>query len=415
MERFEVTGRVPLLGEITISGAKNEALKVIPLAVLVKGAFVVSNIPDIADIRTQLEIFKGLGGKYEFSDNVLQLDGTDVNKSNLEGGLATKLRASIVYAGVLLSRFKTVTIPFPGGCAIGRRPIDTHIQAFVDLGAKGVKKDDNYILSFESFKTKSISLAEQSVTATENVLMFLCAFDDEFEVKNCAIEPEVEDLVRIINNAGAKITRKDRTFTIRGNSQLHLKEEEIIADRIEAFSYLVAFIVTLGSGTINNFPSDYMKRPLEELKKCNAKFKVGQNKLEVLKNDVLKPFQIKTGPYPEFPTDMQSPMSLIAVKAQGMSRINETMFENRLGYISELKKMGLLAKVKNKQTVEITGGNQLEGAKINSLDLRSGITLILASMMASGKSEINNAQIIDRGYEDIVGKLTKIGALIKRK
>lgn len=415
MERFEVTGGAPLCGAIKISGAKNEALKVIPLAVLVGSEFEIQNIPDIADIRTQLEIFKGLGGKYKFTDNVLRLDGAGINNSNLAGGLATKLRASIVYAGVLLARFKTVTIPFPGGCAIGRRPIDTHIQAFVDFGAKLTKDGDNYILNFENFQTKSISLIERSVTATENVLMFLSGFNDEFVVKNCAIEPEIEDLVRIINNAGATIKRNDRTFTIRGNNELRLTQDKIIPDRIEAFSYLVAFIVTGGSGTIDNFPADYMKKPLEVLKKCKAKFKISRDKLEVLKNDQLESFQIKTGPYPGFPTDMQSPMSLIAAKAQGRSQIEETMFENRLGYIKELKKMGLQAEVKDKQTVEIVGGNKLKGADIDSLDLRSGITLILGALMAGGISTINNAQIIDRGYENIILKLTKIGALVKRK
>ena len=414
MGRFEINGGKPLCGEIKVSGAKNEALKVIPFSLLLEKSVIVKNVPDIADIRKQLEIFEDLGGTYQFKDNILTLDGTTISKSILKNGLATKLRASIVYLGPLLARFKKVTIPFPGGCAIGQRPIESHIKAFEDFGAKVECKSETYEISFEEFVVSKVELTEQSVTATENVLMFLSYFDGEFEVSNCAIEPEIMALCEVLNKAGAKVEISgDRKFKITGTRELNLDEIEIIPDRIEAFSYLIGFLITSGTGTIENFPTSYMKEPLEVLKQAGASFDFSDNKITINKSGVFAPFHIGTSPYPGFPTDMQSPMSLIAARADGESTIKETMFENRLGYIEELEKMGLQAKVDGNEAT-IKGPAELKGAEITSLDLRSGITLVLAALMAQGKSEILNCEIIDRGYENLVEKLQTLGADMAR-
>lgn len=415
MERLEVTGGYPLTGSVKISGAKNEALKVIALAVLVKNKFTATSVPDIADIRSQLKIFDFLGGESEFSDGELTLDGSDIDKNNLDNDIAKKLRASIVFLGPLLARFSSVTLPFPGGCAIGRRPIDTHLKAFQELGAKIKKTDDSYEISFDRFSSNEVNFSEPSVTATENILMFLAAFDEDFTINNCAVEPEIQALIDILNKAGAKISQTaDRSFSVRGNSNLKLDKVAMIPDRIEAFSYLIGFLVTGGSGMIEDFPADQMQIPLEKLRSIGAEFKIEGNKAIVENSSHFRPFSIATAPYPDFPTDMQSPMSLIAILADGTSKINETMFENRLGYIKELKKMGLEAKLLNKHEAEITGPCHLKGAKIDALDLRSGITLVLAALAASGKSVILDGQIIDRGYEKLTEKLKGLGAQIER-
>jgi UDP-N-acetylglucosamine 1-carboxyvinyltransferase len=414
MGRLEIEGLKPLAGDVEVSGAKNEALKVVPFSILTDGEFALKNVPDIADIRKQLEIFEDLGGKYTFKDNLLRLDGTDVTKTVLKNGLATKLRASVVFLGPLLARFSRVTIPFPGGCTIGMRPIDSHLEAFKALGAEVECREEAYHLTFKDFKSKKIKLTEQSVTATENILLFLSNFDDDFVVSNCAIEPEVIGLVDIMNKAGAKITVQDREFRIRGSKNLALKEAEIIPDRIEAFSYLVGFIITGGQGKIKNFPAEYMELPLKKLKEAGAKFKLQGSTLIVERSSELKPFTIKTETYPGFPTDMQSPMSLIAAFAYGKSKITESMFENRLGYIKELQKMGLVAGLIDKHNVEISGPSSLVGARIEALDLRSGITLVLAALAADGKSVIDKGEVIDRGYEDLTKKLTGLGAKVKK-
>lgn len=413
MGRIEIIGGKPLSGEIKVSGAKNEALKVIPFSLLVKGSFIIKNVPDIADIRKQLEIFEDLGGKYKFENNILEIDGSCATRSVLKNGLATKLRASIVYLGPLLAKFKEVSIPFPGGCAIGQRPIDSHLKAFEDLGAQIVCENETYKIKFKEFLTSKVTLTEPSVTATENILLFLSNFEEEFEVSNCAIEPEIMALCEVLKKAGAKVELlSERKFKITGSSELGLDEVEIIPDRIEAFSYLIGFIITSGSGSIVNFPAQFMQKPLEVLKKAGANFELSQNKIKINKSDKLFPFEIGTKPYPGFPTDMQSPMSLIAAKASGCSTIKENMFENRLAYIEELKKMGVHADIESNEA-KIYGPTELIGTKIEALDLRSGITLVLAALAAEGKSVIERGEIIDRGYENLRQKLSELGADIK--
>jgi len=415
MGRLEIEGGKPFAGEVSISGAKNEALKVIPLAILINNSFSVENVPEIADVVSQLKLFERIGGKYELKDNLLRLDGSGINSANLDGEISKKLRASIVYLGPLLAKFKEVEFPFPGGCAIGSRPIETHLKAFSDFGALVTSQKGSFKVTFNGFSNKNIEFAERSVTATENILLFLSYFSDEFTISNCAIEPEILALIEILNTAGAQITKiNEREFKVKGNPDLKLENAKMIPDRIEAFSYLIGFVVTGGEGTIDNFPSQYMEEPLKVLKEIGVKFDVSENKIKVFKSPEIKPFEIKTAPYPGFPTDMQSPMSLVATLASGKSKIVEAMFENRLGYIGELVKMGLRAEVISAHEVIITGPNKLEGSDIEALDLRSGITLVLAALASRGKSIISQGEIIDRGYEKLTQKLAALGAEIRR-
>jgi len=415
MAILEISGGIPLKGTVTISGAKNEALKVIAFAVSLKSKITVENVPDISDIKSQLMIFEKLGGKYEFENNTLVLDSSEIGSYIVDREIGCKLRASIVYMGPLLTRFSKAEIPFPGGCVIGARPIDTHLDAFKQLGAQ-IEETDQYVkISLDNLTADVVNLSEQSVSATENILLFASAVDSEILINNCAIEPEIVDLIKKLNSAGAQITQvEERSFKVRGKKSLSLEKCQIISDRIEAGSYLVAFLATGGEGKILNFPHEQLGSFLDVLKSAGASFVVENSSLTVGQSNELKPFEISTAPYPGFPTDLQSPMSLIASLAIGRSTINELMFENRLGYIEELKKMGLSAEIVDKHKAYIDGPSKLSPTEIESLDLRSGMTIVIAALMASGTSKIMKAELIDRGYEKIVEKLSGLGARIVR-
>lgn len=416
MGSFYIKGAKKLCGEVNISGSKNEALKLIPLAICIKSEISIGNVPKILDINSQLDVFKFLGGKVEFNERLI-LDSRNINNSSIVCESAKSLRASIVYLGPLLARFKRAQIPFPGGCAIGLRPIDTHLNAFRALGANVTHENDTITLTIDDIKTEKITLDERSVSATENILLFLSAINCKVLVSNCAIEPEIMHLVGILNNAGARIRLvNDRMFKVEGCDNLTTNSIEVMPDRIEAGTFAIAFLATGGEGEIKPFESEFLKNIIDVLRECGANIEIDSERkiCRIKSSKYYKTFSIKTGPYPGFPTDLQSPMALIASRAQGVSEIHETMFENRLGYLESLGKMGMKYKIIDKSRVQIYGPCDLKSSNLESLDLRSGITMLLAGIMAEGESVIKNAEVIDRGYENIEEKLIKLGADIKR-
>jgi UDP-N-acetylglucosamine 1-carboxyvinyltransferase len=415
MTSFEIIGSKKLSGHVKISGAKNEALKLIPLSLILQEKVKISNVPRIADIFAQLSIIKDLGAKVKFVGNNLTIDTTYVSSSNIKSDAANKLRASIVYLGPLVARFGEVSCPLPGGCLIGARSIDTHKDAFSQLGAEIKETDCSIKIKLSKLKQNHVRLKEQSVSATENMLLFAAAKTEKITIENCAIEPEIMHLIGLLNKAGAKIQKKDeRVFEIIGSDKLKISAAEVIPDRIEAGSYTVAILATGGEGKISPFPASALGSFLEVLKDAGANFKIKGDQIQIFKTEVFKPFTIRTAPYPGFPTDLQSPISLIASRANGVSTIEETMFENRLVYLKELQKMGLKVNFLSSQKAEIYGPATLKSHNIHSLDLRSGMTLLIAALMAQGKTIIAQAENIDRGYEDVVGKLRSLGAQIKR-
>jgi len=415
MASFEIIGGNKLSGSVKISGAKNEALKLIPLSLILRGPINLSNVPRIADIFAQLSIIKDLGAKVRFIGNNLTIDATSVSNPDIKSDAASKLRASIVYLGPLLARFGRVSCPQPGGCLIGSRPIDIHKDAFSQLGAEIQETDGLIKMKLSKLKRNHIYLKEQSVTATENILLFAAANREKITIENCAIEPEIMHLISLLNKAGAKIQKKDeRVFEIIGSDKLKISAAQVIPDRIEAGSYVIAILATGGEGKISPFPVSALGSFLEVLESAGANFKIEGDQARVFKTDVFKPFKVKTAPYPGFPTDLQSPISLIASRANGVSTIEETMFENRLAYLKELQKMGLKVNFLSNHKAEIYGPATLKSHNINSLDLRSGMTLLIAALMAQGKTIVAQAENIDRGYEDVVGKLRSLGAQIKR-
>lgn len=416
MGSFYIKGPKKLSGKVRVSGSKNEALKLIPLSVCLKNVVTIKNVPKILDISSQLEVFRHLGGTYKFDEDLV-LDATKVSGSSIVCDKAKSLRASIVYLGPLLARFKKAQVPFPGGCAIGSRPIDTHLDAFRDLGAKITTEGNVVSLTIADVTTDRVTLKEKSVSATENILLFLSAIKSKVTVSNCAVEPEILHLIEILKRAGAKIKQvDDRTFDVEGSEDLEVEHIEVMPDRIEAGTFAIALLATGGEGEIAPFEKEHLGSLIDVLRRCGATIDVDKDKriCRVASAKEYKSFKIRTGPYPEFPTDLQSPMALIASRASGVSNINETMFENRLGYLEKLGRMGLEYEIIDKNNASITGPADLRASRVESPDLRSGITMLLAAVMAKGESRIDMAEVIDRGYENIEVKLNKLGADIKR-
>jgi len=415
MSKFKILGPTELSGEVRVSGSKNEALKLIPFSVLLKNKVVFNNVPKITDVIKQLEIYSLIGGKYAFEKGSLTLDPSGIKSFDIVSDKARQLRASLVYLGPLLAKFGKVRIPYPGGCKIGQRPIGTHTDAFKQLGAETKQVGDGLEITLNQVKKTKVSLAERSVTATENVIMYAAGIDDEIEIKNCATEPEISALLDVIESSGAKVMGRDtRNLKIKGSRELNLKEADVIADRIEAATFAIAFVATGGEGKITPFPKSQLESFTDVLESCGVKIEYQDGSAMVRKSTELKPFTIKTAPYPGFPTDLQSPMSLVAARASGTSEIEETMYENRLAYIDELKKIGLEAEVLSEHRVKIHGPAKFRPTRIRSLDLRSGITILIAGLMTKGETTIESAEIIDRGYENIEDKFAQLKANIKR-
>jgi len=415
MSIFKINGPVQLKGNVKVSGAKNEALKLIAFAILLKTPVCIKNIPNIVDVERQLEIFKFLGGKIKRIGSDIELDSSNVEKFDISKSTANKLRASLVYLGPLLSRFSQAIILQPGGCQIGERPIETHLDAFRQLGATITEEKERIILNIDTIKCYKVVLREQSVTATENIAMYAAGQEEKITIENCATEPEITALLDEMVKSGAQISGiGTRTLTIQGSKNLKLQTIEVIVDRIEAATFAIAFAATGGEGTIAPFPDKDLESFVDVLKKCNVQIEINNNMARISKSEKIVPFSISTSPYPGFPTDLQSPMSLLASRANGVSHIEETMYENRLGYLNELQKMGLDVTFDGVHKADIRGPVQLNPTTIHSLDLRSGITLLIAGLMSDGETIIKDAQIIDRGYENIEDKLSHLGAKIKR-
>lgn len=414
MASFEITGGKPLIGTVRVSGAKNEALKVIPMAVLLEQPVKITNVPDIVDVRNQIKIIEDLGAQVSFDNDVLFVDPTGINTPDISEK-AKKLRASIVFIGPVLARFKKVSCPHPGGCIIGVRPIDTHTDAFRQLGAQIEEDEENLKISLEVTEEKNIGLIEQSVSATENLILFASGSNFPITINNCAIEPEVLDLIRIVESAGAKVERlSERSFKISRGESFSASEIEIMPDRIEAGTFAIAMLATGGHGEILNIRKDDLLSFTDLLKKTGVQFTLEDNRMEIKETKSFEPFELVTAPHPGFPTDLQSPMALIAAKADGKSRIHEALYENRLQYLKELQEMGLEVEFESNKIAYITGPTVFKPTEIQSLDLRSGITLVIAALMTDGQTIIKDVEIIDRGYENLEEKIKKLGGQIKR-
>jgi len=414
---LEVIGGKPLEGEIRISGAKNAAMKMIAAASLSKNEVELKDAPEIEDVKIMLEIFKEIGGEVKrIKKGNYKLCGAKIKNGNLNNSKVSALRGSIVFLGPLLARFKEVILPLPGGCKIGARPIDTHLKLFKDLGVDVKEYKKVYHFKFSKIKSQKVVLDEMSVTATENAILFASFLNLPLQFRAIAIEPEIIDLIEMLKKMGVKFKGVGTPFLlVKGNGGKFKKVvHRVIPDRIETGTWAVLAAISKGKIALTNARIDTLDSFFNKLKQAGAKIKSEGDKITIFSSGYFNPVNIDTRTYPGFPTDLQAPFSLIMTQAKGTSRIFETLFEDRLQYLKELRKMGANAKILDAHTGVIIGPTILYGKTIYSLDLRAGATLVLAALIAHGKSLIKNIEIIDRGYEDWDEKLLKIGSQIKR-
>lgn len=417
MEKLIVKGGNRLVGAVKTSGAKNAVLPIIAASILGTTPSHLDEVPMLEDVHTISEVLKCLGLSVECSPekNVLDIDSTEITSYEAPYELVRTMRASFLVMGPLLARIGKARISMPGGCAIGARPIDIHLKGFEALGVK-IEQGHGYIEASapEGLKGTSIYFDFPSVGATENIMMAASLAEGTTILENAAEEPEIVDLANYLNKMGAKI-RGAGTDTIRieGVDKLHGADYTIIPDRIEAGTYMIAAAMTGGDIVVENVLPEHQKPLIAKLREAGAVVEEDIDKVRVIGKNPLKAVSIKTLPYPGFPTDMQAQMMAMMVIAEGRSKVTETVFENRFMHVVELNRMGAQISTEGRSAV-IDGPCKLTGCDVRATDLRAGAAMILAGLVAEGKTRIGDLHHIDRGYENIVAKLKNLGADIER-
>lgn len=418
MDNFEIIGGKKISGEIEVNGAKNSALKILVALILSEEKCRISNFPVIEDTNRMLEILEDLGAKIKLNKEtkVAEIDPSGINKTELNEALVKKLRASIILAGPMMAKFGKVRMPYPGGCVIGKRPIDLFLDGFMSFGAEIKWDNDGFELKASGKKLKGakIFFPKITVTGTEAMMMTAVLAEGKTVLSNCAMEPEIFVLADYLNKCGAKIKGAGTpTITIEGVEKISGGEFEVIPDRIETGTFLMMGILLGSEIKITNCIPEHLGAVIPILQKAGANFEIGDNHIITKKSD-LKAVSISTHEYPGFATDLQSPYTLLMTQAVGTSIIHETIFEGRLFFTDQLNTMGANIIMCDPHRVVVSGPTRLSGRRLTSPDLRAGITMILAGMVAEGKTVIDNIYQIDRGYEDIEKRLLKLGADITR-
>ncbi|NLB87741.1 MAG: UDP-N-acetylglucosamine 1-carboxyvinyltransferase [Syntrophomonadaceae bacterium] len=415
MEYLLVKGNTPLKGQVEISGSKNATLPIMAASLISSGEVVLSGVPDLEDINVMSEALKLLGAKVHRENDVLVIDASSVNSCELPESISRKMRASNLMMGALLARFKEAKVAYPGGCAIGTRPMDLHLKGFESLG---YSINDGYGFmegKAESLRGTEILLDFPSVGATENIMMAASLIPGVTLIRNAAREPEIVDLQNFLNCMGAKIKGAGLdTIRIEGVEKLGGVEHRVIPDRIEAGTFMVAAAISRGEICINNIIMEHIQPVVAKLREIGVDIMPCSSGLRVVGNRRLRPTDIKTMPYPGFPTDMQAQMMALLSTISGTSIIVETIFENRYMHVQELRRMAADIKIEGRVAI-IKGKNRLEGASVEATDLRAGAALVLAAIAAEGESKITKIEHMDRGYENLHGKLANLGANIVRK
>jgi len=401
---------------VTISGAKNAALGILPAALLLSDVCTVENIPNILDIAILRRIMESLGVRFiDIDENTLRVDATNVSSYTATGEDMHRFRGSYYLMGALLGRFKKAVVTFPGGCNFGSRPIDQHIKGFEALGAKVEIEHGHIKLTANKLTGANIYLDVVSVGATVNIMLAAVKAEGITTIENAAKEPHIVDIANFLNAMGADI-KGAGTDIIRIRGVRKLKGNVvhcIIPDMIEAGTYMIAAAATRGDVLVKNVIPKHMESLSAKLVEMNVKIQEYDDSIRVWAKDRLTRANIKTLPYPGFPTDLQPPAAVLLLQADGISTITESIFDNRFQYIDELKRMGAKARVEGRMAV-IEGGSKLTGAPVKALDLRAGAACVLAGCVAEGITEVSNVSYIDRGYERMVEKLNGLGADIRR-
>ena len=418
MAKYEISGGVPLTGSVTVSGAKNAAVAILPAALLVSGPCRIENVPDISDVRILLDILAGMGAQIERpAPNVVEIDCTNVPECEPDPDLVRKMRASYYLMGALLGRFGKAHVVLPGGCNFATRPIDQHIKGFAALGAEVVETTDYVALSAgpDGLHGNEVSLDVVSVGATMNIMIAAVLLPGQTVIQNAAQEPHIVDLANFLNTMGAHISGAGtNTVKIRGVSSLHGSTYAIIPDQIEAGTYMAAAVATGGNVLVKNVIPKHMDCIATKLREMGAAITEYDDAIRVKAQGRLRRATVKTMPYPGFPTDMQAQICVCMGLADGVSRITESVYETRFfGYCSELEAMGANIQITGKTAV-ITGTEQLHSAVVHAHDLRAGAALVIAGLAAQGTTTVEDIHYVERGYENLIEKMTSLGAQIRR-
>ena len=415
MPSYIIEGGKKLEGEIDVSGSKNASLPILAATILNKGTTKLYNVPDIRDTKITQDILKFLGCKVKKSKGKIEINSKEISKKEIPENLMHQMRSTVILAGAILGRFGEVMFSYPGGCDIGARPIDLHLKSFEKLGINIVKNAGFIICKCDKIIGANIDLDFPSVGATENIILASVYAEGETNITNAAMEPEIVDLANCLNKMGAKVNGAGTSnIKIVGVKKLKDISYNVMTDRIEAGSLLCMVASTGGKVKLNNVKEDSIIPIVSKLEEAGCKIVSENNSIILSAPNRLKAVDIKTMPYPGFPTDMQSVFASVLATAKGTSVIIENIFENRYKYVSELKKMGAKITIEGKTAI-IKGVRKLSGAKVNSTDLRGGAALVTAALMAKGKTEVTDIEYILRGYEGLDKKLRKLGANITLK
>lgn len=412
MKKIRIDGGYPLTGTIRISGAKNSAVALVPASLLADSKVTIDNVPNISDIDALNEILEYLGAKVSRNNEIMEIDSSTIENKPIPENISKKLRASYYFMGALLGKNKKAIMYFPGGCGIGARPIDLHLKGFEALGATVTAEENKYTIEAEELKGANIYLDIASVGATINIMLAATKAKGTTVIENAAKEPEIVNVATFLNQMGAKITGAGTSkIIIKGVKSLKGCYTEVIPDRIEAGTYITIGALCGENLKIENIIPEHIEAFISKLEEVGANVKIGTDYAIVTKKDKYKPTKIKTAVYPGFPTDLQQPFTILLTQSTGTSRVTETIWENRFMHIPYLVDMGANIEVKS-QTAIVIGPSKLVGKDIKATDLRAGAAMIAAGLMAEGTTTISDIEHVLRGYENIIEKLTNVGAHI---
>ena len=412
MSKFIIQGGKKLEGEINISGSKNAALPIIAATVLNSGTTTLYNVPDIQDVNTMFEILKKIGAIIKRKNNKIIINTNKIHIYEIPDDLMRQMRSSVILAGALLGKYHKAKFSCPGGCDIGSRPIDLHLKGFEKLGVNIKEEYGEIYCDAEKIIGTQIHLDFPSVGATENIILASCLGEGTTVITNAAREPEIADMIKYLNKMGAKINGAGTDkIEIIGVKRLSEVSYNIMPDRIEAGTYLVAGAITSGNIKLLNINSQHIEPILNKLDEANCRLNINKSEIEIIAPKRVKSVDIKTMPYPGFPTDMQSIFGALLIMAKGTSVITENIFESRYKYAQELIRMGAKINVEGRTAI-IKGTKRIQGANVVATDLRGGASLVVAGLYAKGITQVDNVHYILRGYEKMDEKLKKLGAKI---
>ena len=414
MSKIKIEGGHKLTGEIEISGAKNSAVALVPAAILCDEEVTISNVPNISDIDSLEEILNYLNAKITRRDGVLTIDSSNIVNKEIPEEMSQKLRASYYFMSSLLGKYKHVEMYFPGGCTIGERPIDQTLKAYRALGAVVIEEGNRYIVDAEELKGAKIYLDMPSVGATVNTMLAAVKAKGKTVIENVAKEPEIVNVATFLNNMGAKIKGAGtNVITIIGVDYLHKSFHEVIPDRIEAGTYVIIGALLGENLTIKNLIPSHIESLTSKLIEAGVEMNINEDSITIEKRGKYKAVSIKTLPYPGFPTDLQQPLIPFLTQCHGISTVEETIWENRFQNVYDTNRMGANIIVKDNRIAKIKGVTKLTGKNVTATDLRGGASMLICGLIAEGITTIDNVKYILRGYDDICGKLSKVGAKIE--